>query len=115
MENLLSSNPTIEENIQGLVTDAKVAVSRTYHKYERLAVASPGKAVLLALGAGYCLHRLPIRSLLVLQVRTAVALAPAVLLGLGAVKLCSMLQRPKKLIITSPTILRHAGEFHEGQ
>ena len=42
---------------------------------------------------GYCLHRLPVRSLLVAQVRLLSALAPPALFVFGAAKVYEFLQR----------------------
>lgn len=84
--------PTIEQGVDALIGDVKRKVSRTYEDCEQSVRESPGKAVLLAVAAGYCLHRLPVRSLLVAQVRLIVALAPPTLLAFGAAKLCEFLQ-----------------------
>jgi len=115
MQDPLMTDSTIEENFQCLIAATKDKVTRTYAKYEKIAIASPGRTVLLALASGYCLHRLPVRALLVLQVRAAIAVAPAVLLGLGAVKLCGILQRPRGGVVISPDLPRHAGEFRAGR
>ena len=84
--------PTIEQGVDALIGDVKRKVTRTYEDCEQAVRESPGKAVLLAVAAGYCLHRLPVRSLLVAQVRLVVALAPPTLLAFGAAKLCEFLQ-----------------------
>jgi len=106
---------TLEENLQEFATDTKTKIVQSYEKYERIAAADPGKAVLIALATGYCLHRLPLRALVVLPVRAVVAVAPALLLGLGAIKLCGILQRSRKISIPAPATLRNAGEIHEGE
>ena len=84
--------PTIEQGVDALIGDVKRKASQTYQNCEQSVRDSPGKAVLLAVAAGYCLHRLPVRALLVAQVRLAVALAPPTLLAFGAAKLCEFLQ-----------------------
>jgi hypothetical protein len=89
----LSSPPTIEQGVNALVSDTKQKVTDTYQDCEDRVRESPGKAILIALAAGYCLHRLPIRSLLVAQVRLAAALAPPALFVFGAAKVCEFLQR----------------------
>lgn len=84
--------PTIEEGVNALLHDAKEKAREGYHHYEECVRESPAKAILIAVGAGYILHRLPVRSLLVSQVRLAAALAPPVLLAFGAAKFCEYLQ-----------------------
>jgi len=49
--------------------------------------------VLGAVAAGYLLHRLPVRAILVTQVRVLSALAPPALFFFGAAKLYEFLQR----------------------
>lgn len=85
--------PTIEQGLNTLVIDAKRKVSDSYHDYEDCVRESPGKAILLAVAAGYCIHRLPVRSLLVTQVRLLAALAPPALFAYGAAKVCELLQK----------------------
>ena len=85
--------PSIEEGVNALLTEAKEKVHQRFNHYENCVRQSPGKAVVAALAAGYLLHRLPVRSLLVSQVRLMVALAPPTLLAFGAAKLCEFLQR----------------------
>ncbi len=49
--------------------------------------------MLIAVAAGYYLHRLPVRSLLISQVRLAASLATPTLFAIGAAKLCELLHR----------------------
>ena len=94
--------PTIEQGVEALVGDVKRKVCNTYEECEQCVRESPGKAILLAVAAGYCLHRLPVRALLVAQVRLMAALAPPTMLAFGAAKLCEFLQsqaREKKTSI----------------
>ncbi len=100
--------PTVEQGVNALVDDAKRTLSRTYEGYEQRVRQEPVKAILIALAAGYCLHRLPLRSLLVTQVRLVTALAPPTLLAFGAAKLCEFLQRQARdnnraIILRPPT------------
>ncbi len=88
-----NSSPTIEQGVNALVSDAKQKVSETCKRYEDRIRESPGKAILVGIAAGYCLHRLPIRSLLVAQVRLVAALAPPALFIFGAAKVGEFLQR----------------------
>jgi len=104
----------VDENLQSLANDLKNKVSRTLRKYEQRARKSPEKTMLLALVTGYCLHRLPVRALLVLQARTIVALAPPVLLALGAVKLCGIVRGLRRELASSARTFGHEGEFGEG-
>ncbi|MES2920925.1 MAG: hypothetical protein V4819_05240 [Verrucomicrobiota bacterium] len=97
--------PTIEQGINALLGDVKRKVNQSYEDCEQCVRKSPGKAILLAVAAGYCLHRLPVRSLLVTQVRLLTAIAPPTLLAFGAAKLCEFLQnqaREKSRVIPMP-------------
>ncbi len=86
------SPPTIEDGVNALLADAKRKVSQRYEDCEQSVRHAPGKAILIAVAAGYLIHRLPVRSLLVSQVRLLAALAPPTLLAFGAAKLCEFLQ-----------------------
>ncbi len=88
----LANQPTVEQGVNALIEDVKHKVQSGYETCEQRIRRSPGKAVLVAVAAGYCLHRLPVRSLLVAQVRLLSALAPPALLAFGAAKLCEFLQ-----------------------
>ncbi|MEO5714751.1 MAG: hypothetical protein ABIT37_14820 [Luteolibacter sp.] len=105
-------SPTIEQGINSLLTDAKSKVRSTSEHYRERVRQSPGTAVLAAVAAGYCLHRLPVRSLLVSQVRLMAALAPPALLAIGAAKLCEFLQKQVREKPKVAPMLRHAGELH---
>lgn len=102
-------SPSIEDGVNALLHDAKQKACDSMRNCEDRVRESPAKAILVAVGAGYLLHRLPVRSLLVSQVRLAAALAPPVLFAFGAAKLCEFLQvqarerRPRALrAIASP-------------
>lgn len=113
MITLPSPAPTIEEGVNALITDAKRNVCQRYGHFEQQVRESPGKAILLAVAAGYCLHRLPVRALLVSQVRLMAALAPPTLLAFGAAKLCEFLQgqaREKTRVYNRP---RHSGGLND--
>ncbi len=92
-----SNNPdaplSMEEGVNVLLTKARQRVRKRYEKCENCVRKSPTKAVLGAVGAGYLLHRLPIRAILVTQVRILAAVAPPVLLLFGAGKLFEFLQK----------------------
>jgi hypothetical protein len=85
--------PTIEEGVNALLHEAKEKIQQRFSHCEDCIRESPGKAILGAMAAGYLLHRLPVRSLLVTQVRLMAALAPPTLLAFGAAKLCEFLQK----------------------
>lgn len=108
------NTPTIEQGVKALVGDVKCKVNQTYTEYEQRVRESPGKSVLIALAAGYCLHRLPVRSLLVTQVRLIGALTPPTLLAFGAAKLCEYLQgqaRGKSTVTRAPRPSPSLGSF----
>ncbi len=84
--------PTIEQGVNSLLNDVKTKATSTYAQCEERVKQSPGKAVLIAVAAGYCLHRLPVRALLVTQVRLLAALAPPALFAFGSAKVCEFLQ-----------------------
>lgn len=84
--------PSIEAGINALIEDVKHQASNGYHRCEARIRKSPGKAVLAAVAAGYVLHRLPLRAILVTKVRLLTALAPPAMLAFGAAKLCEYLQ-----------------------
>lgn len=85
--------PTIEQGVNALVGDVKDKLTRTYDHCEQCVRKSPAQSLLLAVAGGYCLHRLPVRSILVTNVRLLAALAPPALLVFGAAKLCEFLQK----------------------
>ena len=103
-----SAPPTIEQGVNALVDDLKQTACRTYADCEQHVRESPGKSMLLAVAAGYCLHRLPVRSLLVAQVRLMAALAPPMLVAFGAAKLCEFLQNEARKKAAFE-VVRHPG------
>ena len=86
-------SPTIEQGVNSLLHDVKSKATSTYERCEERVRRSPTKAVLAAMAAGYCLHRLPVRTLLVAQVRLMAALAPPAVFAFGSAKLCEFLQK----------------------
>lgn len=85
--------PSMDCCVDALLHDARNGIRHCHRECEQRVRESPTKAVLAAMAAGYCLHRLPLRTLLVAQARLAVGLAPPALLLLGAAKACDLLQR----------------------
>jgi len=84
--------PTIEQGIHALANDVKRKLHDTRQDFEQSVRESPVQAILLAVAAGYLLHRLPVRALLMAKFRLMTALTPPTLLAYGAVKLCEALQ-----------------------
>ncbi|MEY3897716.1 MAG: hypothetical protein RLZZ214_3237 [Verrucomicrobiota bacterium] len=62
-------------------------------KWENQIRKSPKTAVFGAVAAGYFLHRMPVRAILITQVRVLSALTPPALFLFGAAKLYDFLQR----------------------
>jgi len=81
---------SIEELGNTLLANAKQSIHRNYEECEQCIRNSPTKSVLSALAAGYFLHRLPVRSILV-------ALAPPAIFVFGAVKLYEFLQKQESI------------------
>ena len=112
MTPLAPSNPgrmTIEQGVNAMVSDVRNCLCRKCGECEECVRRSPGKALLLAVGAGYLLNRLPVRSLIVSQIRLAAALAPPALLAFGAAKLCEFLQSQARA--KAPPVVESAGEL----
>lgn len=105
-----SNPPTIEEGVSALVDDVKHKALVRYEKCEERVRRSPAKAVLIAAAAGYCLHRLPVRSILATQVRLLGALAPPALFAFGTVKVFEYLQRKAREPTTVIEMPRHGSE-----
>lgn len=87
-----ADQPTVEQGVNALVGDVKHKACQTYDHFEQRVRQSPTQSILIAVASGYLLHRLPVRSLLVSQVRLMAALAPPTLLAFGAAKFCEFLQ-----------------------
>jgi hypothetical protein len=84
---------SMEEGVKVLLGNARQGIRHRYQKCENKVRKSPATAVLGAAAAGYLLHRLPVRAILVTQVRVLSALAPPALFLFGAAKLYEFLQR----------------------
>lgn len=83
----------MEEGVSVLLENARQSVRRRYRECQNRIRESPTTAVLGAVAAGYILHRMPVRAILVTQVRVLSALTPPALLLFGAAKLYEFLQR----------------------
>ncbi len=86
----------MEEGVNALLGNARLGIRQRYEKCENRIRHSPTKAVLGAVAAGYLMHRLPIRSIVVTQARVLAALTPPALLLFGAAKLFEFLQRQER-------------------
>lgn len=87
---------TMEDGVNALIGNARQGIRQRYQKYENHIRKSPTKAVLGAVAAGYLMHRLPMRAIIVTQVRVLSALTPPALLLFGAAKLFEFLQRQER-------------------
>lgn len=83
----------MEEGVHVLLSNAQQSIRRRYHKCNSCIRKSPMTAVIGAAAVGYILHRLPVRSILVTQVRVLSALTPPALVLFGAAKLYDFLQK----------------------
>lgn len=98
MNNLTIHTPppqSIEQGVNVLLSNAWRGVRHRYEKCENRIRESPTTSVVGAVAAGYFLHRMPVRAILVTQVRVLAALTPPALLLFGAAKLCEYLQTQK--------------------
>lgn len=83
----------MEEGLNVLCCNARRGIRERYQRCQNRIRQSPTSAVLGAVAAGYLLHRLPVRGILVTQVRVLSALAPPALFLFGAAKLFDFLQK----------------------
>lgn len=92
-----SNNPaepvSVEEMVNASLSSVRQCIRQRREKCESRIRQSPTASVLGAVGVGYVLHRLPVRAILVTQVRVLSALAPPALFLFGAAKLFGFLQR----------------------
>ncbi len=84
---------SMEEGIHVLLSNARQGILRRYQKCNNRIRKSPTSAVIGAAAVGYVLHRLPMRAILVTQVRVLSALTPPALIIFGAAKLYDFLQK----------------------
>ena len=84
--------PTVEEGLQTMLLDGQRTLKQRCHDLESEVTKHPAKALLYATVAGYLLNRLPLRAILIANVRIAAALTPPLLLAIGAAKACEYLQ-----------------------
>ncbi len=84
---------SLEEGVNALLSNARQSIRHRYEKCESQIRKSPATAVLGAVAVGYLLHRMPVRAILVTQVRVLSALTPPALFLFGAAKLYEFMQR----------------------
>lgn len=84
---------SVEEGVNVLLCNAQQRLHDSYQSCEKHVRKSPVSSVLGAVLAGYCAHRLPLRAIVIAQVRVLAALAPPALFLFGAAKVCEFLQR----------------------
>jgi hypothetical protein len=82
----------MEEGVSVMLNNARQGIRHRYEKCENRIRKSPASSVLGAVAVGYFLHRMPVRAILVTQVRMLAALTPPTLLLYGAAKLYEFLQ-----------------------
>lgn len=92
--NHVSAIVSMEEGVKALLCDAKQCILHRYEECENSIRRSPLEAMVGAVVAGYVLHRLPLRSIIVTQVRVISSLTPPALLLYGAAKLYQYLRKP---------------------
>jgi len=84
---------SLEEGVSVLCGNARQGIRNRFQKCENRIRQSPTTAVIGAVAAGYFLHRMPVRAILVTQIRVLSALTPPALLLFGAAKLYEFLQK----------------------
>ena len=86
----------MEEEVKVLLSKARQDISDRYERCQNRIRKSPTSSVLSAVATGYLLHRLPVRAIMLTQVRVLSALAPPALFLYGAAKLYEVLQRHER-------------------
>lgn len=88
-----STTQSIEEGVNVLFRNAREGIQQRRLECETQIQKSPKKAMLGAFAAGYFMHHMPVRTILITQVRVLGALTPPALLLFGAAKLCDLLKK----------------------
>lgn len=86
---------TMEDRLHVLLDDAKNDLRKGHRKFESEIQKSPTRAVLGAVAVGYMLHYMPVRTIVISQVRVLAALATPVLLFYKAATIYDLFQRKK--------------------
>ena len=92
----IEKDPTFGEGAKELVDNLKSKANSKLGDCEKKVRQSPGKAVLIAMGTGYCLNRLPVASLLAVPLRLTAIFAKPALLLLGVAKLYDLAEKQSK-------------------
>lgn len=98
------SVPSVDDGIRSVLHSGKEKTLDCLERWEDRVRKHPVEAVLGAVAVGCLLHRLPVRSILVANVKLVSALAPPALLAYGAAKLCEVLQKKsaKPVVVIPP-------------
>lgn len=83
----------MEEMVNVSLCNIRQNIRHRFQQCENQVRKSPTTSVLGAVAVGCLLHRLPVRAILVTQVRVLSALAPPALILFGAAKLYEFLQK----------------------
>lgn len=84
---------SVDDGIHAMLSSSKERVVERLEDWENCVREHPVKAVVGAAIAGALILRLPLRSILIANVRIASALAPPALFAYGAAKLVEILQQ----------------------
>ena len=80
------ATPSLEKMVHVSLCNVQQDIRHRYQECENQIRRCPTRSVLGAVAVGYLLHRLPVRAILVTQVRVLAALASPALLLFGAAK-----------------------------
>jgi hypothetical protein len=92
LNNQTNATEAIEGDIKALLCDVQQCARNHYEQCEDRIRQAPGKAMLGAIAVGYLLHRLPVRAIIITQMRVLSALTPPALLLCGAAKVYDFLR-----------------------
>src|SRR6187551_1596614 len=81
-----TSSAAVEDLFTNLFQECEAFLRPRWEKMEEQVRESPTKAVLIAAGVGYVLHRLPCRSLLATSLKLLWGLAPPAVMAVAAGK-----------------------------
>lgn len=81
-----ASTEAVEDLFTDLIQKGEAFLRPRWEKVEEQVRESPTKAVLIAAGIGYVLHRLPLRSLLATNIKLLWAFAPPAIMAVAAGK-----------------------------
>jgi hypothetical protein len=85
--------PSVEERLDDMLGKVQHSLQHCIEDCEEHVRRSPTASMLTAAAVGYCLHQLPLRAILVAQVRLLSALVPPALFLFGAAKVYDLVQR----------------------